>query len=119
MSITQQFAPNNVNANPLPQPYLVASADGAISIAHGTVFITKATAAALTIANPPLGMNGAVLNVVATTAAAHTVTNTSGFNGGSTASDVATFGGGIGDSMQLTAYNGVWLTLNLLDVTLG
>ena len=120
MSITQRFVPNATNADPIPQPFLVASADGAISIAHGVVYITKGSAAALTLANPPLNMDGAVLRIVATTAHAHTVTNTSGFNGGSTASDVATFGGARGDSMTITAYQGVWYTAGgLRNVTLG
>ena len=120
MSITQTFVPNKTNAEPLPQAYQVASADGAITIAHGTVYVTKSTAAALTIANPPTTMDGSVLHIVAVTAAAHTVTYTAGFNGGSTSTDVATFGGAKGDSMTLTAYQGVWYTVGgLRNVTLG
>ena len=43
-----------------------------------------------------------------------------GFNGGSTASDVATFGGARGDSFTITAYQGVWYTAGALrNVTLG
>ena len=122
MTITQRFAPDKSAGSiaPVPQPYQVASADGAITIAHGTVVITKATAAALTIANPPVDLDGAVLNIVAATAAAHTVTYTAGFNGGSTASDVATFGGAKGDSFTVVAYQGVWYTAGALrNVTLG
>ena len=120
MSITQRFTPNVVNSDPLPQPFLVASADGAISIGHGSVYITKASAAALTLAAPPLSMDGAVLRIVATTAHAHTVTYTAGFNGSSTSGDVATFGGARGDCMEITAYQGVWYTSGALrNVTLG
>ena len=120
MSITQRFAPQQSNAQPLPQAFQVLSADGAITIAHGTVIITKGSAAAITIANPPLEMDGAVLNIVSAAGFAHTVTYTAGFNGGSTASDVATFGTAKGDSFTVTAYQGVWYTVGgLRNVTLG
>lgn len=121
MTITQQFAPNySAGASaPIPQPYAVATAAGAITIAHGTVYI-GGTTTALTLAAPPTSMNGAVLNIVAITASAHTVTVAGGVNAGTTSTDVATFGGAIGDSMTLTAYNGVWLTAGALrNVTLG
>ncbi len=120
MSITQRFIPNITNGDPLPQAYQVVAADGAITIAHGTVYITKGSAAALTIANPPLSMDGAVLNIVSTTPHAHTVTYTAGFNNGGTSSDVATFGTARGNGFTITAYQGVWYTVGgMLGVTLG
>lgn len=99
----------------------VASADGAIAIKEGTVFITKGSAAALTLAAPtPTTDDGKRLSIITTTAAAHTVTNTTpGFNNGSTASDVATFTGAIGNGMVVRAYNGVWYTESLRNVALG
>lgn len=98
----------------------VASADGAIAVKSGIVAITKGTAAALTLASPTdVTDDGKRLLITATTAAAHTVTLTAGFNGGSTGTDVATFGGAIGDNMEIVAYGGKWLVVSLRNVTLG
>lgn len=99
----------------------LAAADGAISVKQGVVVITKATAAALTLAAPTATTDdGKVLRIVSSTAAAHTVTQTTpGFNGGTTTSDVATYGAAIGNEMEIVAYNGVWLVANLTGVTLG
>jgi hypothetical protein len=121
MAITDTFAPNlqDGSINPAPVPTQVLSGDGAITIAHGVVYITKGTAAAITIDTPPTGMNGATLKIVSTTAAAHTVTHTPGFGGGTTARDVATWGGAISDGMEITAYNGVWYVANTRNVTIA
>lgn len=98
----------------------VASADGAIAVKSGVVAVTKGTAAALTLASPTTGTDdGKRMLIISTTAAAHTVTVTAGFNGGSTASDVATFGGAIGDNLEIVAYGGKWLVVSLRNVTLG
>lgn len=98
------------------------SADGAITIPeHDTVyFITKGTAAALTLAAPTATTHdGLTLKIISTTAAAHTVTHTEGFGGGTTSRDVATFGGAISDGMEIVAYQGVWYVANTRNVTLG
>lgn len=107
-------------------PQAVASADGAITIAKSTVFITKASAAALTLASPTAGSaesgghDGVVIEFVSTTAQAHTVTCTAGFGGGTTSRDVATFGGAINDGFAIEAYSGVWyLKPGSRNVTLG
>jgi hypothetical protein len=91
----------------------VLSGDGAITIKSGVVFITKSSAAAVTLAAPTAGADdGKRLAIVSTTAQAHTLTNTTpGFNNGSTASDVGTFGAAIGNSIEVIAYNGVWYTI--------
>ncbi len=107
-----------------PSPVLAATADGAISIVaySQTIYITKAGVCALTLANPTATTHdGARLTIVATTANAHTVSNAAGagFNGGGAGADIATFGGAIGDSMIVEAYQGKWYVLNLLNVTLG
>jgi hypothetical protein len=101
--------------------YAVASGDGAITLKDGTVFVTKATAAALTLAAPSAGTDdGKRLAIITTTAAAHTVTQTApGYNNGGAASDVATFTAAIGNSMVVAAYNGVWYTESLRNVTLA
>jgi hypothetical protein len=97
------------------------SVNGAITQKEGIIFVTKAGVDAMTLAAPTAGTDdGKRLRIVSATAQAHTVTQTTpGFNNGSTASDVATFGGAIGDNMEIAAYNGVWHVLNLRNVTLG
>lgn len=99
----------------------VASADGAIATKQGTVIITKGSAAALTLAAPTATTDdGKRLLIVTATAFAHTVTQTTpGINNGSTASDVGTFTAAIGNGMELVAYNGIWYTVSLRNVTLA
>lgn len=87
----------------------VAGADGAVAIKTSIVLITKATAAALTLAAPTVAQNGTMITFVSTTAAAHTVTATTiGFNAGDAASDVGTFGAAIGNGFTCVAYGGEW-----------
>lgn len=102
-------------------PTEVASADAAISLKAGVVVITKGTAAALTLAAPTTGTDdGKVLTIVSTTAAAHTVTNSSpGFNGGGASEDVATYGAAKGNAMTVVAYGATWYAVNLTGVTLA
>lgn len=97
----------------LAQQSQVLAADGAITIKNGTVTITKGSAAALTLAAPTATIDdNKRLLIVSTTAAAHTVTQTTpGINNGSTASDVGTFGAAIGNNIELIAYQGVWYTV--------
>lgn len=98
----------------------VASANGAITIESGVVAITKGGVCALTLAAPSAAQNGTMITIVATTAHAHTVTNSSpGFNSAGASGDVATFGGAIGDSMVVVAYGEKWHTVSLRNVTLG
>lgn len=117
--IAASFVPDITNGNPIAPGYLVLADSGAVTIADGRVFLTKATASAITIDNPPVAMNGATLHIISTTAAAHTVTYTAGFGGGTTARDVATFGGAINDGMVIVAHNGTWQISSTRNVTLG
>lgn len=98
----------------IKHPVEVMAADGAISLTAGVVVITKSTAAALTLAAPALDDDGKVLRVVDAAGAAHTVDGA--INGGS---DPATFGGAAGDALTLVAYDGVWYSAGLLNVTIG
>lgn len=107
---------NDGGGSAAPVPYQVVSGDGAITLSDGVVIITKGTAAAITIADPPTeGVH--VLTVVSTTAAAHTVTYTAGFGGGTTSRDVATWGGAINDGMVIVGYGGVWYISSTRNVT--
>lgn len=109
---------------PFQQHVHVASDDGAIpNDISGVVVITKATAAALTLADPSVRDDGLVLTIASTTAAAHTVDNSagSGFNGAGAGSDVGTFGAAIGNGFSVYAYGGAWYVVpgSNLNVTLA
>jgi len=100
------------------------SANGAIAVPPGdTVYvITKAGVAAMTIVDPTAGTDdGKVLTFISATANAHTLSNGagSGFNSAGAAGDIGTFGGAIGDGLQITAWNGKWLVNYLRNVTLA
>jgi hypothetical protein len=104
-------------------PIQYYSVSGAISLPDDnrdvTVILNKAGVAAMTLADPTQAMSGRKVVITSETAQAHTVTNTTGFNGASTSGDVATFGGAIGDTMVIQAVNGKWHAIVLTDVTLG
>lgn len=105
-------------------PVVAVTGDGAITIPNGntTYFITKAGVAAMTLADPTADDDdGLRLTFMATTANAHTLDNSagSGFNAGGAGADEGTFGGAIGDSIVLEAYQGVWYVINNINVTLA
>jgi hypothetical protein len=60
-----------------------------------------------------------VMIIMATNASAHTVTYTAGFNGGTTARDVATFAAAIGNNLVIIAFNGVWWLVSQIGITLA
>lgn len=95
-----------------------ASASGVIAQKTGTLFITDASAAALTLAAPTSGTDdGSKLSIVSTTAAAHTVvTPANKLNGTHT---TATFAAAIGNSVDLVAYQGVWYVWNSIGITVS
>lgn len=100
------------------------SGDGAVTVtAYNKVFvITKAGVAAMTLADPTATTHdGVVLTFVAGTANAHTLDNSagSGFNGGGAGADIGTFGGAVGDMIQVVAYQGVWYVITNTNVTLA
>ena len=106
------------------QVFDVASADGAITIptrGRKHVFITKASAAALTLAAPTATTHdGVEIVIVSTTAAAHTVTvSTTGMNDLATSGDVATFGLAKGNGLTLVAYNADWYVTSNIGATLA
>jgi len=93
--------------------------DSEVILTHrNSRFITKTSAAALTIADPPLRYNGWILHIISTTPFAHTLDNSrcSGFNNGG---NLATFAAAVGASISLIAYAGKWYVLNLNSVTLS
>lgn len=108
-----------------PTPVGTLSGDGAItiSVSNKAYFITKGTAAAITIVDPTATTHdGVTLHFVSTTAAAHTLSNAAGsgfFSSGGSSKDVGTFGGAIGDRISIIAYQAKWYILDSLNVTLG
>ena len=90
------------------------SADGAIDINATEVILASSGGAALTLPDPPASphWNGHTMRIVAKDAQTYTVTNTTGFNAGSTSSDVLTLNA-IGDSAIIQAIDGVWHILAL------
>jgi hypothetical protein len=95
-------------------PTQVLSADGAITIPCGHVFITKGSGAAVTLAAPQA--DGLRLSISSTTAFAHTLDlATSGVNAGS--ADVGTFGGAAFDYVVLVSVGAHWYVESKLNVT--
>lgn len=92
--------------------------NGAITVAPGTIWATKAGVLAATLAAPTTTTHdGYRIRVVATTANANTVTTPSNkINGGSA---VATFGGAVGDFVEFEAYQGVWYVTGSKNITLS
>lgn len=103
------------------------TADGAIALPKGntTYFCTKAGVAAMTIVDPTATVHdGLQLTFIATAAQANTLDNSAGsgfFDAGGASKDVATFGGAIGDGIQIIAYQGKWYILpgGTKNITLG
>lgn len=95
--------------------------DGAITIAnHARVYLSKAGAAAITLAAPTSGTHdGWRITVTAISAQAHVITGgVDGFNAKGS-SGTATFGGAIGDSVTFEAYLGHWYTISKVNVTIA
>ena len=109
MTIDAQFAPNktdgDVSSWPVPFEEFTAIGAAVITKASGMVNLIAAGAGLATIDDPPAGMEGAILTIVATTTQAHTLTYANGFGGGATT--LGTYSTA-GESLQLIASGGVW-----------
>jgi hypothetical protein len=86
---------------------------GAIS-PTGVAVLKTGAASAMTLVVPPAG---AALTIVAADAEAYVVTTTATKINGT--DDTMTFGGAVGDSIQLASDGGVWYTVALNNVTLS
>ena len=85
----------------------------------GRYLITKATAAALTLAAPAAADDGMVMEIISNTAAAHTVTATGLYQDGAGHVNLATFAAQIGASMRIMALGGKWFVLAVQGVTMS
>lgn len=84
------------------------------SLSH-RYLITKATAAALTLAAPTT--DNLRIEIRSTTTAAHTVTATGLLGSGSAATDLATFAAFRGAGLVLASYGGKWLVMSSVGIT--
>jgi len=115
------FGNRTEQTTPSGPPRISYSVNGAITLptVDTTVYLAKSGVAAMTLQAPNKDQTNTVV-IQADTANAHTVTNTTpGFNNGGTASDVATFGGAIGDNFVVRAQAGVWNVIATRNVTLA
>lgn len=90
---------------------------GAITVQPGMVFLGSGGALAMTIVNPTTEQNGLIMVIKSSTAQAHTLTYTAGFDGRGAATDVATWTAAIGNHITIIASNGVWWILSISGVT--
>lgn len=92
----------------------------AITIKNGLVIVDAGSAMASTLAAPISGTDdGAEIEVRSATAQAHTVTLPSGHGTINGASNIATFGGAIGDGFVWVAYQGKWLQKSATNIVLS
>lgn len=98
----------------------VITGDGAITIAPGTVALTKGSAAAITLAAPTAGTHdGIIIRIYSETAFQHVITGSvDGFNAKGSSGTI-TLGGAKGDSVTLIARNGHWWTLAKVNATVA
>jgi len=108
---------NSGAANRLPVAWQeISTATGTITAGKEFVLLSYAGATAVTLAAPTLDMNGLILEITSSVAQAHVVTATNLINGDN---DTLTWGGAVGDSCSLRAWNKEWLTGYLVNVTVG
>jgi len=102
-------------------PLNLLPASGAIDPhTAGRYMITKAGVAALTLAAPTAGADdGLCIEILSSTANAHTLTATGLFEDGAGNVNKATWPAQIGGAIDLVAYNGKWYVQNLQSVTIG
>lgn len=90
------------------RPVQRITGDGTITIRDGVVYLSKASAAAITIAAPSTLDNGKVVSVITKTAQAHVITSAvDGFNEKGSSGTV-TFTAAIGNKVILEAEGGHW-----------
>jgi hypothetical protein len=109
-SLSQQIASYNANG-PIAIPSLPINVEQ-------QVYITKPGVAALTLAAPPLDMDGLTLLITSNTAFAHTITATGLFNTGTAAVNLATFAARAGATLGIQAASGLWNVISLQNVAM-
>lgn len=96
------------------------SADGAIDVRNHTAILTKGSAAAMTLRAPVAAEDGTEVEIISSTAYAHTITcATIGFNDAGASGDVCTFSAAKGNNLTVVAYNGKWYVTTNINGTLA
>lgn len=90
---------------------------GAITIQPGVQFLGSGGALSMTLANPTTEQNGMIMILKASTAQAHVVTYTAGFDGRGASTDVATWTAAIGNHITVIAVSGIWWIVSISGVT--
>lgn len=99
----------------------LTGATGTITKTSGVVVLNRAGVITVTLALPVADTDdGKILEIVSLTAQAHTVALASGTFGSSGAGyTTVTFGGAIGDSLIVVAFNAKWYILKLNHATIA
>jgi hypothetical protein len=112
---------SDVSALAFPEVLTIAAvtASGAVAPrSPQTYVITKAGVAAMTLAAPTATTDdGIVVNLLSSTAFAHTLTATGLLQTGSASVNVATFAAQAGAGVSLMAFNGKWIVLSAVGIT--
>ena len=98
------------------------AADGAIAVESGVAIITKAGVGVMTLALPTATTHdGLTLVITSSTANAHTITCTNGFNAGETGApfNKVTLAAFPGSSATLVAYQALWYVVSDQVATVG
>jgi hypothetical protein len=106
----------------LSQKIMAYSADGAIAVESGVAIITKAGVGAMTLALPTATTHdGLTLIITTSTANAHVITCTNGFNAGETGApfNKVTLAAFPGSSATLVAYQALWYVVSDQVATVG
>lgn len=98
----------------------VISGDGAVAVAPGATALTKASAAAITIAAPTVTTHdGYMVRIYSETAQAHVITcSTDGFNSKGSSGTI-TFSAAKGNAVLLIARNGHWWVVSNIGGTVA
>lgn len=118
-SITNSLLTSCTQLNP-KLTTVVASADRALAVNDTFVPITKASAAALTLAAPSAAQAGSMLTISSATDFAHVITATGLILAGASAGakNTITFAAFAGASVTLIAYNLKWYVRSTVGVTI-
>lgn len=104
-----------------PQAQATIAGDGALTIANGSTYLTKGSAAAITLAAPTAAQAGIRITVVSGSSFAHVITATSLLLDGATGvpHTTATFAAFKGASIILEANNLLWSVVSNNHVTIS
>jgi hypothetical protein len=108
--VMDQNAIQELCINPLDANHQIAASGAIDSTTPGRYVITKGSAAVLTLAAPIAGVqDGMAIQILSSTAFAHTITSIGNIQSGAAGVNTLTFAAFAGASVVLVAYNGKWI----------